>query len=171
MFTPEPKIDFTEIAMDISEWIERNYGYFVNKSRDEAEVVKDFSKQLSRLPAGSMSYIEQAKNNFIDSNINRPPLPTQFINQLRIIFNQNKKVIPKPFLRIKKQFNDDDNVGFISFQLFGKNNDFDKIKFIKNLSKTGQLKPIKKYPIMRMIEKILKENNYSNEKIREIINS
>jgi hypothetical protein len=88
---------------------------------------------------------------------------------LRIIFNQNR-VLPKPFLRIKRHA-DNENLGFICVQLFQKNNDFDKIKFIENLSKTGQLKPIKKFPIIKMMEKILKENGYQDEKIREIIHT
>jgi hypothetical protein len=169
MHTSSPKIDFIEIASDIAEWIERNYGYFVNAKSEESKIVQDFAEQLSRLPVGAMSYIQQAKNNFIDRNFSRPPLPTQFINELRIIFNQNR-VLPKPFLRIKRQA-DNDNLGFICVQLFQKNNDFDKVKFIENLSKTGQLKPIKKFPIIKMMEKILQKNGYQNEKIREIINS
>jgi hypothetical protein len=90
MFTPKNKIDYIEIATEIAEWTERNYGYFVNKNSDKIKVIQDFSEQLERLPIGAMSYVKQIKNNFIDTGIKHPPSPATFIQHLKILFNKIK---------------------------------------------------------------------------------
>lgn len=90
MWTPKPKVDFIETATEISEWIERNYGYFVNKNSDKVKIIKDFANQLERLPVDALSFIQQAKNNFIDYGIARPPLPLEFIQELKKVFRNNE---------------------------------------------------------------------------------
>jgi len=90
MHTPDSQLDYKFFAIEISEWIERNYGYFVNKNSDKNEIIQDFKSQLERLPVGAMSYIQQVKNNLIDSGIKHPPTPATFIQDLKICFNKTK---------------------------------------------------------------------------------
>jgi hypothetical protein len=166
MYTEHQKIDFKEIASNIAEWAERNYGYFINKSRDEVETIKDLATQLERLPFGSMSYIEQAKNNFIDRGIDRPPLPVQFINEIKICFDKNRE-IPKSRLTFFEK------ITILNNRINSLSTDGEKIKYIEFLSDKGKLEPIfqRKSILTMEIMSILNRNNYQNEKIREIINS
>lgn len=160
MFTPENKIDYIKIATEIAEWVERNFGYFVNKNSDKAKVIQDFSEQLERLPIESMSYIQQAKNNFIDKGDARPPTPLVFIQELKIILiknNNNKK--PVYF----------DKVKYIVEQLYAIKNDTQKIKYIKTLSARGKLKLEKKSIATLEIQQILERNNFEKDEIRKII--
>ncbi len=90
MHTPTTNIDYIQIATEIAEWMRRNYGYFVNKNSDRNLIVEDFAEQLKRLPIDAMSYIQQTKNNFIDSGIKHPPSPATFIQELKICFNKIK---------------------------------------------------------------------------------
>lgn len=90
MYTLEQKINYIEIATEIAEWMERNFGYFVNKNVNKNKVINDFSKQLKRLPVGAMSFYEQVQNNLIDTGIKRPPSPSAFIQELKICFNTIK---------------------------------------------------------------------------------
>lgn len=92
MHTPIKKLDYLYFATEISEWIERNYGYFVNKNSDKIKIIKDFAEQLERLPVEAMSYIQQAKNNIIDSGDTHPPLSVNFIKELKNILNKEKKL-------------------------------------------------------------------------------
>lgn len=168
MYTEEPKIDFKEIASNIAEWTERNYGYFVNQSSDKIEIIKDLATQLERLELkhlGSMSYIEQAKNNFIDRDIDRPPLPTQFINEIKICFNKNREV-PKSRLTFFEK------ITILNKRINNLPTDGEKIKYIEFLSDKGKLEPIfqRKSILTMEITAILKRNNYQNEKIRLLIN-
>jgi len=162
MHTPKPNINFREIALEISEWIERNYGYFVNKNSDKNKIIDDFAEQLERLPVGAMSYIQQAKNNFIDSDTNRPPLPVDFIQHLKIIYNQNKKTLSQ-----KPVFFDKNRTIFENILKI--NDDFGKIKYIKTLSKKGFLR-LKNNSVVKMeIEQVLKRNNFSENEIVNLI--
>ena len=73
MHTPLIKLDYIQIATEIAEWIERNYGYFVNKDSDKIKIIQDFAEQLKRLPVGAMSYTQAVKNKLIHSGNNRQP--------------------------------------------------------------------------------------------------
>jgi len=164
MHTHNEKIDFLEIATEIAEWFERNYGYFVNKNSDKIKIIQDFEEQLKRLPIGAMSYIQQAKNNFIDFGNNRPPLPATFIKELRICFNKKvQRMQPVYFDKIK----------FMADKIYTINGDNNKIKYIERLSNQGQLIPFFGYTniLTAEIKMVLKRNNFTENKIREIIGS
>jgi len=162
MHTPNNQIDFLENATEIAEWIERNYGFFVNKNSDKVKIVQDFAKHLERLPMGAMSYIQQAKNNFIDTGIKHPPSPVAFIQELKICFNSNKKPIATP---------QQSKVRIIFENLYKINNDFDKIKYIKEIKNKELLRLRNKSIVSMEIEAILMRNNFNENEIREIIGS
>ena len=91
MHTPNIKIDYIHNSSEISEWFERNFGYFVNKNSDMVKIVQDLAYQLERLPAGAMSYILQTQNDFLDEGNKHPPTPAEFIKALKINFNKVEK--------------------------------------------------------------------------------
>ena len=162
MHTPIQKLDYLEIAVGIGEWIERNYRYFVSKDTSNIEIAKDFAMQLERLPIGAMSYIQQAKNSIIDAGNTYPPLPVDFIKELKILFNRNKKVTQPVYV---------DKIKFIAETIYKINGDENKINFIKTLHNKGKLRLKEKSIASLEIEKVLKRNNFDDEKIREIIGS
>lgn len=162
MYTQANEIDYIEIATEIAEWFERNYGYFVNKNSDKEQIRDDFAEQLKRLPFDAMSYIQQIKNNFIDSSITYPPSPATFIQELKICFNKNKKLqTPIPIYV--------DKIKFIAEKIYKINSDKHKIKFIKMLHKRGKLRLKVKSIASMEIEQVLKRNNYQEDEIIEII--
>ncbi len=163
MFTPIEKIDYFETAVEIGEWAERNYRFFVNKDTDNVEIAKEFAAQLERLPAEAMHYIQQAKNKIIDTGNTYPPLPVDFIKELKKIFilNRNKKIKPVYVDKIK----------FIAEKIYQINGDENKIKFIKMLHSKGKLRLKNKSIASMEIEQVLKRNNFNECEIREIIGS
>lgn len=162
MHTPLNEIDYIQIATEIAEWVERNYGYFVNKNSDKIKIIQDFADQLERLSIDSIAYIEQAKNNFIDRGTTQPPIPLAFIQELKkIILNKNRKIKPVYVDKIK----------FIAEKVYKINGDENKIKFIKMLHQREKLKLKNKSIASMAIEEVLKRNNFSENEIREIIES
>jgi hypothetical protein len=151
------------MATEIAEWARINYGYFVNKDSDRNQINQNLSEQLERLPVGAMSYIQQTKNNFIDTDIKRPPSPAMFIQDLKICFNQNKKVQIQPVYV--------DKIKFIANKIYEIKGDENKIRFIKMLHSKGKLKLKNKSIASMEIEQVLKRNNFNECKIREIIGS
>lgn len=163
MHTIMPKLDYLEIASEITEWIERNFGYFVNKNSDKDKIIQDFSHQLERLPLESMSYLQQAKNNFYDKGLSRPPSPVEFIAELKTILNKQQNQETVKIMRFNK-------VSFLMSHLFKMKTDSKKIKYINLLAEKGKLKQfLDNRSIATMeIEAILKRNNFSDEKIKEL---
>lgn len=162
MFTPKNKIDYIEVASEISEWFERNYGYFVNKNSDKIKIIQDFSSQLERLPIDAMLYIEQTKNNFIDSGIKHPPAPPVFIRELRATWYAKKTQTQTQPVYV-------DKIKFIAEKIYALKGDENKIRFIKMLHSKGKLR-LKTNNIASMeIEKVLKRNNFNENEIRKII--
>lgn len=99
MYTPST-INYFKTASEISEWFERNFGYFVNKNSDKEKIVQDLAYQLERLPLGAMSYISQTLNDFVDGGNNRPPSLAEFIKALAINFNKVKKATENKTIKI-----------------------------------------------------------------------
>lgn len=161
MFTPKEKIDYIETATEITEWIERTYGYVVNKNSDNIKIRDDFAEQLERLKVGEMSCIQQVKNNFIDSGITRPPTPTTFIQELKICFNKSQKTLIQPIFV--------DKIKFIAEKIYSLKGDENKIRFIKMLHSKGKLRLKIKSIASLEIEKVLKRNNYTENEISELI--
>lgn len=163
MYSETSKIHFISIAIDISEWIERNWGYFVNKNSDKNQIIKDFANELERLPNDAMSYIQQIKNNLIDEGGKYPPTPSIFIYKLKIINNiqMNKtNVINTPKTKMRT----------ILENLFLIKNDANKIKYIKRISREKIFDFQYKTVVKMEMESILKRNNYSAAKISRLLN-
>lgn len=163
MFTPKKEIDYLEIASEISEWFERNYGYFVNKNSDKIKIIQDFAGQLERLPVGVMSYIQQTKNHFIDSGIKHPPVPPVFIRELRAIWYAKK---PQPQTQTQPVYID--KIKFIAEKIYNIKGDENRIRFIKMLHSKKELNLKTKSIASMEIEKVLKRNNFTENEIREI---
>lgn len=163
-------IDYLAIATDISEWVERNYGYFVNKNSDKVEIVKDFAEQLARLDPHAMSFIQQSKNNLVDDLIcnfapgtrPHPPTPLMFLSELRKCVN--KEFNPKLLSTVIK-----DETRLIHDTLFtlptmdGKLAYINKLVFSKNpLLRTRSVATME-------IESVLRKKGYTDERIGAVI--
>lgn len=148
MYTPEPKIDYMGIAAEISEWIERNYGYFVNKTSNKIIIIDDFAYQLKRLPVENLSYIQRTKNSFFDQNLHRPPLPCEFIAELKLIANKNKNKA----------------VNCVMYYLRHLKTEKQRLNYIKHLQKKGLLLGLKNTIVGCEVTKILKKHNIDLKK-------
>ncbi len=161
-------IDYTYVATNIAEWVERNYGYFVNKNSDKVEIIKDFANQLSRLDPSLMSYIEQAKNNFFDNNLSsstnydyqHPPNPLMFVRELK-----------NCSIKTQERTEFIDKMRLVFNRLHDLPTDSSKIQYIKELVEEENPQ-LKKISIVTMeIETILKRNGFNDCEIRNMINA
>jgi len=97
----EEKLDVAILAADIADWAITRYGYFVNSSVDKLEMIKAFSEELDRLPTNCLTYVEKAKNSWIDMAHKRPPTMPDFLTMLREFHNQHEHEKYKPQLEDK----------------------------------------------------------------------
>ena len=102
MYQKEEAIDVGIIASDIAKWAINHYGYFVKSSNDKLEMLEEFTRDLSRLPKESLSYVTQVKDNWIDNGNTRPPSIPEFIKHLRSEYNQ--RAVPQIAHTISETF-------------------------------------------------------------------
>jgi len=97
MYQKEIDIEFLNIANSVAEWSITRYGYFVNSHVDKVDTVTAFADELSRLPSDCLSYVDKAKNQWIDQGHPRPPQMADFLATLRAFNNEalNNREKPK----------------------------------------------------------------------------
>jgi len=96
MFQTAPKIEHIKIAFDIAEWSITRYGYFMRKDADKIETVKEFAKELERIPERCLSFVQKTKDHWFDEGGKMPPNIQEFIKLLRTFYNKenNDKSLP-----------------------------------------------------------------------------
>jgi len=86
--------DYREIATEIAEWCERNYGYFIRGKADKIKTIEEFADQLSRLTDGQINARQIALNQHFDTGVQHPPVPAQLLKTMRQIAPlQERKMI------------------------------------------------------------------------------
>jgi len=98
MYQPAPKVEHMEIALDIAEWSITRYGYFMRKDADKIETVKEFAKELERVPSRCLSFVQKAKDHWFDEGGKMAPNMQEFINLLRTFYNKENNDSFRPVL-------------------------------------------------------------------------
>lgn len=96
MYQKEVNIEFLDMANSVAEWSITRYGYFVNSHVDKLDTIKAFAAELERMPRESLSYVDQAKNKWIDEGHPRPPQMADFLALLRAFNNNDLNAREKP---------------------------------------------------------------------------
>lgn len=96
MYQKEVDVEFLDMANSVAEWSITRYGYFVNSHVDKVDTIKAFADELSRLPGECLSYIDRAKNQWIDQGHPRPPQMADFLATLRAFNNEELNSREKP---------------------------------------------------------------------------
>lgn len=96
MYQKEVNIEFLDMANSVAEWSITRYGYFVNSHVDKLDTIKAFAAELSRMPIECLSYVDQAKNKWIDEGHPRPPQMADFLTLLRVFNNNDLNAREKP---------------------------------------------------------------------------
>ena len=89
---PEEKIEFMEIALDVSKWAELMFGYFVKANRSDEEKVEQltaFAQELAVLPVDCLNHTQKAKARWIEEAHARPPSIPHFLQMLREFRNHD----------------------------------------------------------------------------------
>ncbi len=84
------QFDCIEIATEIAEWCERNYGYFIKSKSNKIKTIEDFATQLCRLTPLQLNQRQKAMHCYFDSGVSHPPLPTQIIKLMRELASTDK---------------------------------------------------------------------------------
>lgn len=93
-----PKVEHMEIALNIAEWSITRYGYFMRKDADKIETVKEFAKELERVPSRCLSFVQKAKDHWFDEGGKMAPNMQDFINLLRTFYNKENNNTFRPVL-------------------------------------------------------------------------
>jgi len=96
MYQKEVNIEFLDMANSVAEWSITRYGYFVNSHVDKLDTIKAFAAELARMPRECLSYVDQAKNKWIDEGHPRPPQMADFLALLRAFNNNDLNAREKP---------------------------------------------------------------------------
>lgn len=158
MYQVEDKIEFMEMASEISQWAEVLFGYFVKSNRsdeEKAQLVQAFADELGNLPSNSLKFIPQAKAKWIEESHPRPPSIPQFLQMLREFNNRELNKAP----RIENRM---DSITSITAKAW--DDAVDKLKFIDNFRK-HQASPATKW-VMR---EWMRENGFAENKITLIL--
>jgi hypothetical protein len=98
MYQTAPKVEHMQIALDIAEWSITRYGYFMRKDADKIETVKEFAKELERVPSRCLSFVQKAKDHWFDEGGKMAPNMQEFINLLRTFYNKENNDSLHPVL-------------------------------------------------------------------------
>jgi len=155
MYQKEVDIEFLDLANSVAEWSITRYGYFVNSHVDKVDTVTAFANELSRLPGCCLSYVERAKNQWIDEGHPRPPQMADFLAALRAFNNVNNREKPKQL---------DNRIDYAGMWDHAKT-DEKKLDYMKNLFDRRKVPPATKY----FIANHFRDFGWSEKKVQGVI--
>ncbi|MBT7350539.1 hypothetical protein HN803_07205 [candidate division WWE3 bacterium] len=156
MYQKEVDIEFVDLANSVAEWSITRYGYFVNSHVDKLETVKAFAVELMRLPKECLSYVDKAKNKWIDEGHPRPPQMADFLTMLRVFNNEDQNAREKP-----KQL--DSNIDYAGRWDRAKT-DEQKLAYMKSTFDQHKTPPATKYWIKQHFKNI-----WSDKKVQGVV--
>jgi len=163
MYQAEEKIEYLEMAYDVSHWAELLFGYFVKSNRtdkEKAQQIEAFAEELEQLQPDCLKHIKKAKVKWIEESNQRPPSIPQFLQMLREFNNIEQRNSIENKIEFKK-----DSVYSISAHSWdGLSSDQSRREYIKNFNQDSHSQATK-----FVIRMWMRENNYKNKQIREIL--